>query len=100
MEENSALGIFGPNCEKYPSVFQAEVLAIDFCAKSIVENGIIGANIYILSDSQAALKALQRVSGLKNRRGMQKFSTSTCLAEQSHINVGTRTLRHWQIRIY
>ncbi len=66
MEENSGLGIFGPNCEisqglgKCPSVFQSEVLAIDFCARSIVENGINGANIYILSDSQAALKALQR----------------------------------------
>ncbi len=50
MEENSGLGIFGPNCEisqglgKCPSVFQAEVLAIDFCARSIVENGINGAN--------------------------------------------------------
>jgi hypothetical protein len=45
---------------KCPSVFQAKVLAIDVCAKSIVENGIIGVSIYILSDSQAALKALQR----------------------------------------
>ncbi len=66
MEDNSGLGIFGPNCEipqeigKCPSVFQAEVLAIDFCARSIIKNGINGANIYIWSDSQAALKALQR----------------------------------------
>ncbi len=83
MEDNSGLGIFGPNCEisqglgKCPSVFQAEVLEIDFCARNISENGINGANIYILSDSQAALKAH---SGLTNRRGVQKFSTKTYLA--------------------
>jgi ribonuclease HI len=66
MDDNSGLGIYGPNCEisqglgKCPSVFQAEVLAIDFCARNIIKNDITGANIYIMSDSQAALKALSR----------------------------------------
>jgi hypothetical protein len=40
MEDKSGLGIFGLNCEiskelgLCPSVFQAEVIAIDFCARN------------------------------------------------------------------
>jgi ribonuclease HI len=66
MEDNSGLGIYGPNCNisqglgTYPSVFQAEVLAIHFCAEKILAKGMKGAKFYIMSDSQAALKSLIR----------------------------------------
>lgn len=43
---------------KYPSIFQAEVFAICVCVGECLRRGTRGATIYILSDSQAALKAL------------------------------------------
>ena len=66
MENHAGLGIYGPNCRTsqglgtHPSVFQAEILAIHYCAQIIQVNGIRGKNLYILSDSQAALKSLKR----------------------------------------
>lgn len=41
-----------------PSVFQAETHAIEVCADKCLNREDVGRNIYILSDSQAALKAL------------------------------------------
>lgn len=43
---------------KYPSIFQAEVFAISVCVAECLRRGTRGATIYILSDSQAALRAL------------------------------------------
>ena len=42
----------------YPSIFQAETHAIEACALEVAQKRLIGAKIYIMSDSQAALKAL------------------------------------------
>ena len=39
-------------------VFQAEIYAIKACIMGNTEKGNTGRNIYILSDSQAAIKAL------------------------------------------
>jgi ribonuclease HI len=64
MKEGVGAGVYGPNCRiskplgKTPSIFQAEVHAIELCASESAKKGLRGANIYILSDSQAALKAL------------------------------------------
>ena len=43
---------------KYPTVFQAEIVAIFRAAELLLEKGISGKTVIILSDSQAALKAL------------------------------------------
>jgi hypothetical protein len=44
--------------EKYTTVFQAEVYAIKACAAENIDRNYKNRNIYILSDSQAAIKAL------------------------------------------
>ncbi|XP_062710910.1 uncharacterized protein LOC134288974 [Aedes albopictus] len=57
-------GIYGPGIQisvamgHYPTVFQAEILAILKCANICLERKYRYANICIFSDSQAALKAL------------------------------------------
>jgi hypothetical protein len=43
-----------------PTIFQAEMYAINVCARiCLTEGGNVGKHIYIMSDSQAALKALK-----------------------------------------
>ena len=57
-------GVFGPNLRysepmgKFPSVFQAEVHAIERCAQFNLDRKYKSREIAILSDSQAAIKAL------------------------------------------
>jgi hypothetical protein len=43
---------------QYTAVFQAEVYAIKACADENIRRGYHNKNIYILSDSQAAIKEL------------------------------------------
>jgi hypothetical protein len=43
---------------KYTTLFQAEVYAIKACAVKNLDRDCKNRNIYILSDSQAAIKAL------------------------------------------
>ena len=45
---------------RWTSVFQAEVIAINACAQKMLKDGIMGTSIVICSDSQAALKALNK----------------------------------------
>jgi hypothetical protein len=42
----------------HTTVFQAEIYAIKACIMEYIEKGCTGRNIYILSDSQAAIMAL------------------------------------------
>jgi ribonuclease HI len=42
----------------HTTVFQAEIYAIKACTMENIEKGYTGRNIYILSGSQAAIKAL------------------------------------------
>jgi predicted transcriptional regulator len=42
----------------YTAVLQAEMYAVKACIMENIEKGHTGRNIYILSDSQAAIKAL------------------------------------------
>ena len=57
-------GINGPKFKKsipmgfYPTIFQAEIHAIEICVRECLRRKMRGTHIYILSDSQAALKAL------------------------------------------
>jgi rRNA-processing protein FCF1 len=45
---------------RYTTVFQDEVYAIKACVKENLDRNYRNRNIYILSDSQAALKALDK----------------------------------------
>jgi hypothetical protein len=45
---------------QYTTVFQAEVYAIKTCADDNIDRNNKNRNIYIISDSQAAIKALDK----------------------------------------
>jgi ribonuclease HI len=45
---------------QYTTIFQAEIYAIGACVKENLRRGYLGTHIHILSDSQAAFKALMR----------------------------------------
>jgi len=47
-----------PPLGHFPTIFQAEVYSINLCARINLKKGMKGATIDIISDSQAALKAL------------------------------------------
>lgn len=60
------LGVSGPSCRfrkslgSSPNIFQAEVHAIELCARLCLRRGDLSRqHIYIISDSQAALQALE-----------------------------------------
>ncbi|XP_055850655.1 uncharacterized protein LOC129915201 [Episyrphus balteatus] len=62
--DGTGAGIFGPRTKisipmgQFPSIFQAEINAIDKCAERNLERKYKNQNIAIMSDSQAALKAI------------------------------------------
>lgn len=64
MDTGTGAGVFGPGIRfseplgKFPSVFQAEVHAIGRCAQFNLDRRYRNREIAILSDSQAAIKAL------------------------------------------
>jgi hypothetical protein len=67
--EGTGAGVYGHGMRwrfslslgQYTTVFQAEVYAIKACADKNIKRGYCNRNIYILSDSQAAIKALTGV---------------------------------------
>jgi hypothetical protein len=67
MNEGTGAGVYGQVMRKrfsfslgrYATVFQAEVYAIKACTDENIKRGYCNRNIYILSDSQAAIKTLQ-----------------------------------------
>uniref|UniRef100_A0A0V0GBP9 Putative loa-9 aae n=1 Tax=Triatoma dimidiata TaxID=72491 RepID=A0A0V0GBP9_TRIDM len=62
--EGTGAGVFGPRIKysepmgKYPSIFQAEIHAIGRCVQFNLDRKYRNQEIVILSDSQAAIKAL------------------------------------------
>lgn len=46
------------NLGRYATIYQAEVYALVLCARELIDRSTSNKNIYIVSDSQAALKAL------------------------------------------
>ena len=65
MSKGTGMGIYGPSLRTYEalgttaSIFQAELFAIESCARHCLSNdNLTGRNIFILSDSQAAIRAL------------------------------------------
>ena len=63
--EGAGAGVIGPRkmyfepMGRYTSIFQAEIYAIDKCASFNLQRNYRGQNIAILTDSQAAIKALR-----------------------------------------
>jgi ribonuclease HI len=64
MSSGTGAGIYSGDCSvsislgHYATVFQAEASAILICAQELVSRNTRGRTVYILSDSQAVLKAL------------------------------------------
>jgi hypothetical protein len=61
---------------RYTTVFQAEVYAIKACAVENLDSNYKNINIYILSDSQAENKALDKY--LKTNLELQSIPHTTC----------------------
>jgi len=67
-EDGTGVGIMGPNTRyhepmgKGPSIFQAEVYAIDRCVQFNLDRKYRQKRIVIMSDSQAAIRALDSFS--------------------------------------
>ncbi|XP_066904725.1 ribonuclease H-like [Halyomorpha halys] len=63
-EGKAGAGVVGPNRKRtlamgiYPTIFQTEIHAIEIAALENIKNNPKGKKIYIISDSQAALKAI------------------------------------------
>jgi ribonuclease HI len=74
--EGTGAGVYGHGMRqkfsfslgRYTKVFQAEVYAIKACADENIKRGFHNRNIYILSDSQAAIKALDSCKIVRSRR--------------------------------
>jgi hypothetical protein len=56
-------------CPQYTTVFQAEAYAIQPCAVENIERGYWRRNIYVLSNSQAAVKALENCKIIESLSG-------------------------------
>jgi ribonuclease HI len=59
----TGMGIYGPSVRCYEAsttIFQAEMYALNMCARICLDTeGLAGKQVYITSDSQAALRALK-----------------------------------------
>jgi ribonuclease HI len=65
----TGMGIYGPSVRYYEAlgasttIFQAEMYAINVCSRICLSTeGLEGKHVYIMSDSQAALRALKSYS--------------------------------------
>jgi hypothetical protein len=67
----------------HTTVFQAEIYAIKACIMENVEKGYTGRNICIISDSQAAIKALD------------SFQINSKLVWDCHQSLGNITGSNW-----
>ncbi|XP_066903574.1 uncharacterized protein [Halyomorpha halys] len=57
-EGKAGAGVVGPNCKRTLAMVQTEIHAIEIAALENIKNNPKGKRIYIISDSQAALKAI------------------------------------------
>ncbi|KAL7726595.1 hypothetical protein ACLKA6_010460 [Drosophila palustris] len=90
---DTGAGVYGPRFRrsiamgKTPSIFQAEIHAIEVCAIECIRRRMQGATIFILSDSQAALKALEsfKITSKLVDNCLRKLD---CLGERNTLTVG------------
>ena len=71
---------------RWTSVFQAEVIAINACAQKMLRDGIMGTSIVICSDSQAALKALNKTE-MKSKIVWECYGNLQKLGENNDLAV-------------
>ena len=92
-ESGTGIGITGPQTRiseslgKYPSIFQAEILAIERCASINLENGIRNKSINIFTDSQAAIGALKSYT-VNHKCVLSCIETLNTLGLDNKITIG------------
>ncbi|KAL7723284.1 hypothetical protein ACLKA6_013326 [Drosophila palustris] len=90
---DTGAGIWGPRfCRsiamgKTPSIFQAEIHAIEVCVTECTRRRMQAATIFILSESQAALKALQSFK-ITSKLVDNCLRLLDCLGETNTLTVG------------
>jgi hypothetical protein len=77
----------------HSTVFQAEIYAIKACIMENIEKGYTGRNIYILSDSQAAIKALDSFQ-INSKLVWDCHQSLVKLAEHNNIT-GSNWCGYW-----
>ena len=87
-------GVYGPSCELYeplgstPSIFQAEIYALELCARHCLQReDLDGRAVFILSDSQAALRAISSTS-FSSRLVFSCYAILTDLATICDLSLG------------
>lgn len=92
MDTGVGAGVYGPNTKisepmgTWPTVFQAEIQAINICARINIEKGQKGAHISIFSDSQAALLALSSWS-FSSKLSLECFDTLQKLSMRNRVTL-------------
>lgn len=92
--EGTGAGVYGPRTKYfepmgcYPSIFQAEVHAIERCAQFNIDRKYKKTSIAILSDSQAAIKAL-------NSYEVSSKTVWDCLIKLNELGKENRVVLHW-----
>lgn len=91
---STGAGIFGPSCEisvplgSTPTVFQAEIFAIEHCANiCLLRNDLSNKNVFIYSDSLAALKALSS-SVITSKLVLSCLNTLNLLGTKCKLTLG------------
>ena len=86
--------VYGPRFQraipmgKFPSIFQAEIFAICVCVGECLKRGTRRADIYILSDSQAALMALSNYE-------VTSALALDCIVSLNHLGTHNRVTLIW-----
>ena len=94
--EGTGAGIYGENASteisvslgKYTSIFQAEVHAIELCAREIFRTKPSNKNFCIFSHSESAIKALVLPS-IKSKLVLQCLGKLNELANENNVQLGT-----------
>ena len=89
---STGVGVYGPKCQvrkalgKNASIFKGEVYAIQLCAEINLKKCLKGATINIMSDSQAALKALRSFT-CESHAVYDCLDTLKCLSKDNRVNL-------------
>ncbi|KAI5754342.1 hypothetical protein M8J77_007902 [Diaphorina citri] len=88
----TGVGVYGPKCKarkalgQHPTVYQGEVYAILFCAQLNLKKGLNKAHINIMSDSQAAVKALSSFT-FESKLTWECLDTLKLLARNNYVTL-------------
>jgi hypothetical protein len=85
------VAMFSFSLGQYTTVFEATVYAIKACADENIKRGYRNRNIYILSDSQVAIKALDYCKIYSRHLGLPSIPYDTGCMQGSTFDVGSGT---------